>query len=575
MKIAAVLHLLGLSLLSAALVQGAGQEKSDGSYRSDTASIQRGHQLFDRYCAACHNFETAEIGPNLAGVTAKRRKAWLASFIRNAPEMIASGDEAAAQLRRQYKQFMPPFPMLEPEEVEQILAYIHTFGGAAAAGSTAKAGALADPIPEKIAPADVTLVLERMVTFPATSSDPPVTRINKLLAVGRGRDERLFVHDLRGKLYEIKGRTPRVYFDLAAQLPQFIHLPGLGTGFGSFAFHPEFASNGLLYTTHTEPAKTAAADFALQQSTPVRLQWVLVEWKTDAPGTEAFSGSRRELLRADMYSQIHGFQELTFNPLARSGDPDYGLLYLAAGDGGAGVTKYWPSCCAAGIWGTVLRIDPAGTNSRNGKYGIPRDNPFVGTPEAPGEMWARGFRNPHRIAWDLTGSRKMFITDIGQTAIEEVNVGVAGAHYGWPQREGTFATDLPATPGAVFPRPPQDAIAYTYPAAQYDHDEGNAISGGFVYAADRIPLLRGKYVFGDIMRGRLFFADVARLEHGRQAPIHELQLETAGRKADLMTLTANKRVDLRFGQDGSGDLYIFTKADGALWKVVGAKEPGR
>src|SRR5919106_733068 len=243
MKIAALLHLLFLSLLSAALVQGAGQGKSEGSYRTDSASIQRGQQLFDRYCAACHNFETAEIGPNLAGVTAKRRKTWLASFIQNAPEMIAGGDEAAAQLRRQYKQFMPPFPMLEPEEVEQILAYIHTLGSAAAAGSTAKAGALTDPIAEKIPPADVTLVLERRLTFPATSSDPPMTRINKLLAVGRGRDERLFVHDLRGKLYEITGRTPRVYFDLAAQLPQFIHVPGLGTGFGSFAFHPQFASN--------------------------------------------------------------------------------------------------------------------------------------------------------------------------------------------------------------------------------------------------------------------------------------------------------------------------------------------
>jgi glucose/arabinose dehydrogenase len=272
-----------------------------------------------------------------------------------------------------------------------------------------------------------------------------------------------------------------------------------------------------------------------------------------------------------MHSQIHGFQEITFNPLANPGDADYGLLYAAVGDGGAGVTKYWSACCAGGVWGTVLRIDPAGQNGRNGKYGIPKDNPFATAHAAPPEVWARGFRNPHRISWDLTGSGKMLITEIGQSAIEEVNLGVAGAHYGWPDREGTFATDLPATPASVYARPAKDSVAYTYPVAQYDHDEGNAISGGFVYAGDRIPLLRGKYVFGDIMGGRVFFTEIGRMEQGRQAPIHELAIEVDGKTTDLATLTRNKRVDLRFGQDGKGELYVFTKADGALWKVVDCK----
>jgi glucose/arabinose dehydrogenase len=275
-------------------------------------------------------------------------------------------------------------------------------------------------------------------------------------------------------------------------------------------------------------------------------------------------------LRVDMHSQIHGVQEITFNPLARRGDADYGMLYVAVGDGGAGVTRHWPACCDGRAWGAVLRIDPAGTNGRNGKYGVPPDNPFVATNVAPPEVWARGFRNPHRISWDLTGSGKMLITDIGQTAIEEVNLGAAGAHYGWPRREGTFATDLPASTGPVYARPPQDAIAYTYPVAQYDHDEGNAISGGFVYGGSRVPLLRGKYVFGDIMRGRVFVTEIGGLEHGRQARIEELAIEADGRTTDLTTLTRNQRVDLRFGQDAAGELYIFTKADGVLWKIVDA-----
>lgn len=542
--------------------------QSGPPYRIDAASIQRGKELFDRHCAACHNFDTAEIGPTLRGTTATVDKKWLAAFIREAPQMIERGDARAVQLYKQYKQLvMPPFPALSADDVEQLLAYMHTFP-AAAKPADVRGGELTDPIPAKIHQSGLTLVLEKVLTIPPSDKQPPLTRINKMLAVGSGAGERLFMHDLRGKLFEIRNNTPSVYLDVTTVLPRFIPEPGLGTGFGSFDFHPEFATNGLFYTTHTEPAKSAPADFAIGGGAPVRLQWVLLEWKANDPRAGAFSGSHRELLRADMYSQIHGFQELTFNPLAKRGDADYGLLYLASGDGGAGVTKYWTACCANGVWGTVLRIDPAGRNSRNGNYGIPADNPFVRSGGVPAEVWARGFRNAHRITWDVSGSRTMFITDIGQSAIEEVNLGAAGAHYGWPKREGMFLLDVPANPKTVYARPPKDDVAYTYAAAEYDHDEGNAISGGFVYAGDRIPLLRGKYVFGDITRGRIFFAEVAAMQPGRQATIREFALQAGGTRTDLHTLTRDKRVDLRFGQDSRGDLYVFTKADGAVWKVV-------
>ena len=552
--------------------QGKAAAPRQDEYRQDAESIKRGQDLFDRNCAACHNFANAEIGPNLAGATVRREKPWLVAFIRNAPEMFASGDRTAVELRKQSKAAMPPFPTLQPEEVEQILAYLDRFAEAPAKPAPTRPGALTDPIPGKIASSGLTIVLQKVLTFPVTADEAPMTRINKLLPLPDGSNERLFVHDLRGKLYEVKNGQPRVYLDITTRIPNFIHVPGLGTGLGSFSFHPEFASNGLLYATHTEPAKAAPADFPIPDPVPVRLQWVLSEWKADDPRADSFAGSRRELLRADMYSQIHGFQELTFNPLAKRGDPDYGLLYLGVGDGGAGVTKFWAECCANRVWGAVWRIDPAGRNSGNGKYGIPADNPFVKTPGAPAEVWARGFRNPHRISWDLTGSRKMVISEIGQSSIEELNLGVRGAHYGWPQREGTFATDLPSTPGVVYPRPEQDATVYTYPAAQFDHDEGNAVSGGFVYAGTRVPLLRGKYVFGDIMRGRVFLTDVSGLEPGAQAPIHELAIEVDGNRTDLATVTRSKRVDLRFGQDGTGELYVFTKADGVLWKVVDCRK---
>jgi len=152
-----------------------------------------------------------------------------------------------------------------------------------------------------------------------------------------------------------------------------------------------------------------------------------------------------------------------------------------------------------------------------------------------------------------------------------VNLGIAGADYGWPNREGMLLFDPMANPELVYPLPDDDS-GYTYPVAQYDHDEGNAISGGFVYAGTEVPLLEGKYVFGDIPRGKIFYSDVDQMELGQQAPVYQLSLEFDGQATDLESLTQSKRVDLRFGTDTKGELYLFTKSNGTLYKVVDAKE---
>ena len=547
------------------------------AFVQDELSVQHGQALFVEHCAACHNFEETGIGPNLGGATARADKTWLTSFIRNAPQMIDSGDERAVQLYEKYNQYMPAFTMLAEEDIEHILGFIHKHAEGEKKNRNNRPGGLIDPIAEKIALSSITLGLEEMLTVPQSADQPPLARINKLLAVASNAGERLFLHDLRGTLYEIKDNQPQVYLDLVAEQPNFIDRPGLGSGFGSFAFHPDFENTGLLYTTHTEPSGTGTADFAYPDSIKVTLQWVLTEWKADDPQAAAFSGSHRELLRANVVTGIHGFQELTFNPLAKPGQADYGLLYLGIGDGGAALRGYSFLCNSpATVWGTVLRIDPAGKNSPNGQYGIPADNPFVGDPKARREVWAYGFRNPHRISWDQSGRHpdgagKMFIANIGQHSVEEVNLGVTGGNYGWPEREGTFLFDTEANPELVYPLPANDS-GYVYPVVQYDHNDGNAVSGGFVYAGKRIPLLQGKYVFGDIPRGKLFYAEVANMQLGRQAPVYELSVAMQGQKTDLETLTQNKRIDLRLGTDSAGELYIFTKSNGKVYRVVAARD---
>ena len=119
----------------------------------------------------------------------------------------------------------------------------------------------------------------------------------------------------------------------------------------------------------------------------------------------------------------------------------------------------------------------------------------------------------------------MYIGQIGEKNIDAIYPGFAGANYGWNEREGTFlfAKD---DPNVVYPLPANDAeFGYTYPVAQYDHDEGFAVVGGFVYRGSGIPILQGKYVFGDIVNGRIFYAEATEMIAGQQpAKIHELTL---------------------------------------------------
>jgi glucose/arabinose dehydrogenase len=540
--------------------------KTTDDYPKGEMAIQHGMQLFNQHCASCHNFSENGIGPNLTGITSEVDKQWLVAFIHNPAEMIESGDKRAVILYEKYQQYMPSFPMITGEDLEDILGFIHKFSEGEKRNKSNRPGGLINPIAEKMITSDLVLQLEEQFTVPASSEIPPATRINKMSPIPGGRQ---FLHDLRGKLYEVtESQGLRVYLDLAAELPQFIDNPGKGTGFGSWAFHPDFLENGLFYTTHNEPAGTAEADFAVPDSIRVTLQHVLLEWKVDNPRATTFSGTHRELLRVDMVSGGHTFQELIFNPLAEPDATDYGMLYLGIGDGGSALAGF-PFLCDNNqhIWGSVIRIDPAGNNSANGRYGIPADNPFVDQPGAVWEIWAYGFRNPHRITWDETGSGKMLITNIGQHSVEEVNLGRAGANYGWPHREGTFVFDVNANPELVYPLP-EDDTGYTYPVLQYDHDEGSAVSGGFVYRGELVPELQGKYVFGDISLGTLFYSELSEMNQGQQAPIYRLPLAINGQVSDMVTITGSKRVDLRLGTDAEGELYLMSKANGSVYKVV-------
>ncbi|UFH53306.1 PQQ-dependent sugar dehydrogenase [Spirosoma sp. KNUC1025] len=564
--------LFGLCLFQTIALAQSPKKDAQAAYSTNSQTIAAGKQLFQQHCSACHNFSQRGIGPNLATVTSDVSAQWIKAFIHNAPEVIARGDARAKQLFDNYKQAMPAFQQLNNTDLDALMAYIHAQRQQTPIqdNSDQLGPPQTNPIAAGIASAGLRLDLTEMMTAPATSQKIPLARINKM-QVMPGPGNRLFIQDMRGTLYEMVGNSVRTFMSIPNERPGFINEPGLGTGLGSYAFHPDFQQNGLFYTTHTEKANAAPADFAYADSIRVSLQWVLTEWKQTDPTAPTFSGSGRELLRINMVAPMHGVQEITFNPLAKPGSPDYGMLYIGVGDGGSTENKAYFLCKDHNqIWGKVLRINPKGRNSKNGRYGIPADNPFANATDSGTlrEVFCRGFRNPNRISWTPDGT--MLISDIGQAQLEELNVGIAGADYGWPEREGTFVMNYQGKMDRVYPLPANDSdFHYTYPAVQYDHNEGNAISAGFVYTGSAAPALRGKYVFGDVVNGRVYCVESSMLRSGKQATVQELSLRVAGQPTTFRQLTNRTKTDLRFGVGPNGDFYFYTKTDGKIYKLTG------
>ncbi len=536
----------------------------------DPVTIANGQNSFVANCSNCHNFNQDGIGPQLAGITSEHSVGWIKNFIKDPKKIIGSGDTTAQKLFKRYKAIMPSFGYLPNEEIDAIIAFINTKKKHVRKLVVEDTNDIKNPIPDAIKTSDLVVGVDSVTQIPPSSDKMPLTRIIKLDY--QPNTGELFILDLRGKLYKILNGKPKVYMDIATLKPKFIHQPGLATGFGSFAFHPEFAKNGLLYSTHTEPPGSAKADFDYPDSIPVTLQWVLTEWKTD-PATFPFSGKSREIFRINMPGSIHGVQEIAFNRLSKRGDQDYGLLYIGIGDGGSTEIGFpLVSEVPQNIWGSIIRIDPFGNNSRNGQYGIPVNNPFKknGDAKIAEEVYAYGFRNPHRINWSKSG--QLFSINIGEHNIEALNMIVPGHFYGWPIREGTFMERFFNDEGKVYPLPSNDSIYHiTYPVAQFDHDEGTAICGGFEYCGTSIPQLAGKYVFGDIGTGKLFYVNMKELRLGKQATIKKWNISMNGLPTTFAKLCRNDRVDIRFGMDSNGELYVLTKADGKVYKLVKPK----
>jgi mono/diheme cytochrome c family protein len=462
------------------------------------------------------------------------------------------------------------------------------------------------------------LQLEDYVQMPITGELDGQNTRGLLARVNFLRDEpggrRFFVNDLNGPLYILdkQQKTFTTYIDLngAGGRPglfeKFTFERNFATGLINFEFDPDYRRNGVFYTLHMEDATLTAAaaprpgaiaglDLAGYTTTPaipvhagtgkIEREVILIEWKDRNPADSKFEGAARELLRLQHPSPIHPLGEMTFNPVARRGDADWRVMYVGVGDAGTGEQKdsrrLNPQRLDT-LGGKILRIIPdlrehtsTSTVSGNGRYRIPDDNPFSTVEGACKEIWASGIRNPHRLVWDIDPARPR----------EPLLMSPAG--MGPIPQDDTIPVQISDTVARGTVKP-------TYPVIEYPHmapNGGDAIAGGFIYRGKKVPALRGKLIFGDITTGRIWSAEradvvaaddgspatvaqVQELEVGLRRIVEETYRERGGKGEALpgaAGVSGRGRVDLRFAVDHEGELYILTKSDGMIRKVVGAR----
>lgn len=535
-------------------------------------TAQSGKAIYTTHCISCHALEQEEIGPKLGGITDLLSTSELVAFVKNPGAAIEAGNKRAVSLTKRYKMIMPPFDFLKDDEIKSILSYIaeetKTHNIKPLQVNPDESPGHAERLAKPVIASGLKIETEEFITIPASSDKMPKTRIATMRS-GPAHDGTIFVSDQRGLIYKIKDGKAGTFLDVRPLIQDYINEPGLGTGLGSFAFHPNYLENGLIYITHTEAFRGKKADYEYADSIKVFLQWVVSEWKVNDVKSETFEGKRRELLRINVPGNVHGTQDIGFVPGIDKNDKDYGMLYIGTGDGGSTIGGH-PELChdLHSLLGTIVRIDPLGTNSKNGHYGIPADNPFVNDadPEVRKEIYAYGFRNPHRMSWDMAHGRKMFSTEVGESNFEEVNIIEKGGDYGWNIQEGNYGIspkDLKNVFTLEKPSP-----TFIKPYALYDHIDGAAISGGAVYQGD-IAALKSKYLFGDIVSGRIFYTNVDKTLS--DSTVHELSIIQDGKDTNLREMTGSRRVDLRIEYDAyTKNLYIMTKSDGKIRKVTAA-----
>ena len=288
-------------------------------------------------------------------------------------------------------------------------------------------------------------------------------------------------------------------------------------GMLGLAFHPNFATNGYLYVDYTDNNNTVQ----------------VIRYTVSPPTADHVDPSTAyTVMSIPKGSKYHNGGTLDFGP--------DGYLYISVGDD-EGSEK------AQGLdtlFGKILRIDVDSAQP----YAIPPDNPFVNQPDARGEIWVYGLRNPWRFSFDrATGD--LWIGDVGDARMEEIDLapaGTSGQNYGWPFVEGTDCMD---EGHCHDPR-------LVAPLVTYGHDMNCAVMGGYVYRGPTATNLTGTYLFGDLCTGGVFALRGTSAAGFSRAELGFQPIKIAS-----------------FGEDTAGDVYVADMQGGAIYRVMDGSVP--
>lgn len=337
------------------------------------------------------------------------------------------------------------------------------------------------------------------------------------LSAPAGDTERLFVVEQSGRVVIVR--------DGSVQSPPFLDLTGQVSSGGErgllgLAFHPSYGANGHLYVNYTNGAgDTRVVRYTVYASDP----------------DVADPSTAMTILAVSQPFPNHNGGHLAFGP--------DGMLYVGLGDGGSGGDPQGHGQNRATLLGSMLRLDVDGGSP----YGVPADNPFVGTAGVAPETWAYGLRNPWRFSFDAS-TGDLYVADVGQGDIEEISVQPAsstgGENYGWNTLEGSACFN----PGSGC-----DPTGTVLPTHEYDHRDGCSVTGGYVYRGAANPSLVGRYFFADFCSSwiRSF-----RYEGG-------VATDLVDHEADFGPVSQVSS----FGVDGVGELYV-VEIGGTIWRVV-------
>ncbi|NIM20195.1 MAG: glucose sorbosone dehydrogenase [Candidatus Latescibacteria bacterium] len=324
---------------------------------------------------------------------------------------------------------------------------------------------------------------------------------------------RLFVVEQAGRIIVFENspsvNSSKVFLDIRGR----VNDAGNEQGLLGLAFHPSYTSNGHFYAYYSATDSTRLSRFQVSGGDP------------DA----ADPSSEKVLLSIYQPFSNHNGGQIAFGP---DGD-----LYIAVGDGGGAGDPLENGQDQTSLLGSILRIDVDTGNP----FTIPPDNPYAGNTQGfREEIYAYGLRNPWRFSFDpVTGW--LWAGDVGQNAIEEVDIVESGGNYGWDVMEGSSCFE---------PSSGCDQTDLILPVWEYPHSVGRSITGGYVYRGTAIPELVGAYIYGDFITGKIW----------------ALRFDGVNPATNTELIDADFNIS-SFGVDGDGEIYICA-FDGKIHKLI-------